>query len=231
MDKNQFTLDLVEDVIGSRVWDNFGSYGNVTSVGKTWRDAGKSHRSRSMTKIKHVLKKLCRDHVQELVDRFPNIHIFITDETQGDFTEFMFNGIPLRYLTVEESCQLDFISELPSLIELTLIHVDMDSIPLSFLKLKQLRKLTILMSEDLQDIKVLSGLTNLVKLDLSYNYITDISPLAALVNLERLYLMHNSIVDISPLANLINLKKVELEGNDGLYNLTPLARRGLKLFI
>jgi hypothetical protein len=235
-------VDLPTDVIGT-VFAQYGNshdqrkidleyFNNAQLVGRTWKNAGNI--SRRTVKIEYVLKILSRDNIRGLVERFPNIHLIITRNTVGEFTGGMFNGIPLKYLTIEEWDGLhDSISELTSLIELNLINVDIPSeIPVSFVNLTNLRKLTIHQSETLEDISLLSFLTNLVRLDVSYcNDVRDITPLNTLINLEYLYLKFNDITDIRSLTNLNKLKKVKLEGNDGLYDLTPLARDGLKLYI
>ena len=76
----------------------------------------------------------------------------------------------------------------------------------------------------------LSGLTNLIRLDLEMNAISNISVLTNLTNLVYLDLSSNSISDISPLKNLKKLEYLDLGGNfisdisvlAGLTNLTQL---------
>lgn len=64
------------------------------------------------------------------------------------------------------------------------------------------------------NIKGLSNLTNLVKLNLDCNNIEDISSLANLYNLEELSLQVNKIKNIEPLAGLVNLKVLNLTDNN-----------------
>jgi cysteine-rich repeat protein len=59
-------------------------------------------------------------------------------------------------------------------------------------------------SGKISDISSLSGLTNLVSINLGWNRISDISPLNSLTNLVGISLHHNNISDISPLNSLIN---------------------------
>jgi internalin A len=94
----------------------------------------------------------------------------------------------------------------------------------------------VLSENQISDISPLSGLTNLLVLDLSFNHqISDISPLAGLTNLQQLCLNGNfQISDISPLSGLTNLLVLEMEGHQisdisplsGLTNLLVLDLRG-----
>ncbi len=91
---------------------------------------------------------------------------------------------------------------------------------------------------NISDISLLSGMTNLETLWLGGNKITDISALASLINLERLSLQSNSISDISPLAGLTKLWYLKLgynnrtifdrnliatPENSGITDISPLA--------
>ncbi len=69
----------------------------------------------------------------------------------------------------------------------------------------------------ISDLSVLSGaLSSLTRLELLYldnNSISDLSPLSGLTGLTRLYLRNNSISDVSPLSSLINLAGLYLNNN------------------
>ncbi|MCD4819477.1 MAG: leucine-rich repeat domain-containing protein [Candidatus Cloacimonetes bacterium] len=81
------------------------------------------------------------------------------------------------------------------------------------------------------DITSLSGLTNLIGLDLSNNKITDISALSNLTNLWSLRLYGNKITDISPLVENIDLgtsDRLFLEYNE-LTN--PLSLEAIEVHI
>lgn len=109
-----------------------------------------------------------------------------------------------------------------SLTELTLCAMkltDEDIRELS--EMKNLTKLN-LRSNDITDITTLAELTNLTELWLDSNNITDISPLAELTNLKQLYLDYNNISDISSLAELTNLKRLYLNNNN-ISDISPLA--------
>ncbi|WP_185561955.1 leucine-rich repeat domain-containing protein, partial [Listeria innocua] len=83
----------------------------------------------------------------------------------------------------------------------------------------------------LGDISALSGLTNLTRLHLDYNQISDISALSGLTNLTRLQLDHNQISDINAVSELMNLTSLNLSSNQirdisavsGLTNLENLV--------
>ncbi len=72
------------------------------------------------------------------------------------------------------------------------------------------------------DIKSLSGLTNLTELDLRHTPIADITPLAKLTNLTELDLSYTPISDITPLAKLTNLTELDLSYTP-ISDITPLA--------
>ena len=79
-----------------------------------------------------------------------------------------------------------------------------------------------LRTNQIQDIKPLSGLTLLKSLDLSNNQITDISALSGLTALETLSLYDNQITDISALSGLSNLTSLDLEHNQ-ITDIAPLS--------
>ena len=72
----------------------------------------------------------------------------------------------------------------------------------------------------ISDISPLAGLTRLTYLDLQNNYISDISPLARINDLKEVFLSDNLISDLSPLANR-NLRSLTAAGNQ-ITDLSPL---------
>jgi len=74
----------------------------------------------------------------------------------------------------------------------------------------------------LTDISALSNLTQLTLLSLDYNQLNDISPLSRLTNLSYLSLAYNQIKDIYPLANLTNLFCIALSYNQ-ITEISPLS--------
>lgn len=81
-----------------------------------------------------------------------------------------------------------------------------------------------LIAEDITDdeLKPIAQLTNLVVLNLDYNYISDITPLTGLTNLTKLQMQGNRIDDITPLSKLTNLTTLNLWGNN-ISDITPLS--------
>jgi internalin A len=71
------------------------------------------------------------------------------------------------------------------------------------------------------DYELLSGLTQLKVLDISYTGISDISPLKALNQLNSLDLRSNQISDISPLKDLNQLNSLDLS-DTGISDISPL---------
>lgn len=66
------------------------------------------------------------------------------------------------------------------------------------------------------DLATVAGLTQLKKLDLSYNGLTDVSALKTLTKLEELLLNENQLTDISALENLKQLKALDVSNNSEL---------------
>lgn len=75
---------------------------------------------------------------------------------------------------------------------------------------------------EINDIALLSGLTNLHELNLYGHNIVDLTPLALLTNLEVLNLGNNNISESAPLANLTNLTDLRLQDNN-IGNVSPLS--------
>ena len=73
----------------------------------------------------------------------------------------------------------------------------------------------------ISDLSPLAGLTALTTLNVSHNQLSDLTPLAGLTNLTTLIICGNSISDLSPLAGLTNLNVLEA-GDNQIYDLTPL---------
>ena len=81
-------------------------------------------------------------------------------------------------------------------------------------------------SNHISDFSLLSGMTNLERLDLGGNSISDLSvlsgALSSLTRLERLYLDNNSISDVSALSGLTRLELLYLD-NNSISDLSPLS--------
>ena len=97
----------------------------------------------------------------------------------------------------------------------------------------------------ISDISPLAGLTRLTYLDLQNNYISDISPLTRVNDLSEVFLSDNRISDLSPLANRnlrtltaagnritdlsplrnsLNMETLDLNGNQGLVDVSVVER-------
>ncbi|MCU0545585.1 MAG: leucine-rich repeat domain-containing protein [Oscillatoriaceae cyanobacterium Prado104] len=95
--------------------------------------------------------------------------------------------------------------------------------------LTQSKELSIPFNSKITDLDPLASLTNLTKLDLSFNEITDLKPLESLVNLEWLGLANNQVANLKPLSKLNNLALLSLEGNR-IDDLNPISQlKNLKL--
>ena len=70
-------------------------------------------------------------------------------------------------------------------------------------------------------LELITGFTQLERLNLRNNQIRNISSLAKLTNLRWLYIADNEISDIRPLADLTNLQELHLQGNP-IKNQKPL---------
>ena len=82
----------------------------------------------------------------------------------------------------------------------------------------------ILRDNHIEDIKPLSGLTNLETLDISQNPLEkgDISPLGGLTLLKSLNIRETGARDLSPLENLRALLYLNIHSNSGIKTLKPL---------
>jgi hypothetical protein len=89
-------------------------------------------------------------------------------------------------------------------------------------RLSQLQYLN-LSQNDIADLSPLSGLINLVHLNLHANDIRDISALSGLTRLEYLELRKNPVDSISTISNLTNLLELNLNQLYTLRDITPLA--------
>lgn len=76
---------------------------------------------------------------------------------------------------------------------------------------------------DLDDLKGLEPLTQLVSLRASINKVRDIKPLARMTKMDRLDLGRTQVEDISPLANMPLLEEVALD-DTLVEDLSPLAK-------
>ena len=87
--------------------------------------------------------------------------------------------------------------------------------------LTQLRRLEVTNAQ-VRDLSFLERLTQLESLSLGRNDISDLKPLADLTQLVGLRLSSNDISDLKPLADLTQLESLDLGGND-ISDLKPLA--------
>ncbi|AMN30631.1 leucine-rich repeat domain-containing protein (plasmid) [Clostridium perfringens] len=89
--------------------------------------------------------------------------------------------------------------------------------------LKNLKKLEVLNMENnkISDLTPISNLENLIQIDASGNNINNISEISKLKNLTKLFLYDNNITDISAIKNLKNLKILSLS-NNCISTLAPL---------
>ena len=69
-------------------------------------------------------------------------------------------------------------------------------------------------SNEISDLAPLSGLTQLISLDLAHNNISNISVLSSLTHLTSLDLEFNNITDVSALAGMTNLRDLRLDANN-----------------
>lgn len=123
------------------------------------------------------------------IEQFPNLtYLSINNgDASGDTTE--------ENLKVESTCKLeglDKLAELPKLTELSLWYCQIND----------------------NDMQYIEKLTNLTKLDLSYNEISDVSKITNLTKLSSLILTGNKIVDINPLNKLDKISYLSINENN-----------------
>ena len=125
----------------------------------------------------------------------PSVHLFGSVAPAGDPSFFMEpcqksepQALLLKEATQKKSCQEAW--EVLATVE----AVDISSAPID-------------------DLSLLSGMTNLKKISAYDNNIKDIQSLIHLDRMEELYLMSNKIEDISPLVHLRQLQVLRLDGN------------------
>ena len=88
---------------------------------------------------------------------------------------------------------------------------NMTDLPSSVAELHQVKEL-VFRNTGINSVKLLSGLTQLETLDLSYSRnLSDIGPLAGLSNLHNLQLFRSQVRDLSPLGSLTTLKTLGIE--------------------
>lgn len=95
--------------------------------------------------------------------------------------------------------------------ELHLSGLDIEEIPPEIEDLDWLKRLQLDLT-NIEDIGVLSHLTNLEVLNLDRTKVSNVAPLSGLVKLQTLFLDCPPLADVSPLAGLINLEQFSLEG-------------------
>lgn len=87
--------------------------------------------------------------------------------------------------------------------------------------LTRLRTL-ILCNNLIADLAPLSGLDQLVELDIHHNRLDTVASLPPLTNLQILTLRHNYLRDISPLSSFVSLRVLDLHGNRNIHDISPL---------
>ncbi|MEM6430345.1 MAG: leucine-rich repeat domain-containing protein [Deinococcota bacterium] len=158
----------------------------------------------------------------------PNLAEAIADEVGKSVSEL--TKVDLESLVFLDASyyEIDSISGLEAAVNL--INLDLsgnnfsDLSPLPFLK--SLETLNLESNGDINDLRPLADLTNLITLGLGDNSIVNLQPLAGLDNLEVLSLYSNFLEDISPLASLASLSVLDLEYNF-ISDLTPLLQSSL----
>ena len=123
------------------------------------------------------------------IEQFPNLTSLSINngDASGDTTE--------ENLKIESTCKLeglDKLAELPKLTELSLWYCQIND----------------------NDMQYIEKLTNLTKLDLSYNEISDVSKITNLTKLSSLILTGNKIVDINPLNKLDKISYLSINENN-----------------
>lgn len=76
---------------------------------------------------------------------------------------------------------------------------------------------------ELDDLKPLEGLTQLVSLRAAINKVKDIKPLARMTKLDRLDLARSQVSDLTPIGNMTELTELALD-DAPVADLTPLAK-------
>lgn len=136
----------------------------------------------------------------------------------------------LEKLTIDKSAskQLDNISPMVNLTELTIVNTTVSQEELSVIaSLPMLKKLK-LQSCSLTGIAPLKNATGLTTLDLNNNTIRVISAIGAMKDLQVLNLSHNAVADLSALSSNATLTELNVSSND-LKSLAPISTlTGLK---
>lgn len=140
--------------------------------------------------------------------------LFLTRCTITDFS-FLEKMPQLQCLSLYETPieDLAVLEELPELVELSLSGNENAKHIETVGTLSKMQDLGIQYC-GIEDIRFLSGLTELRGVNLNGNSITDITPLAGLNKLERLGLAENRVNDISVIGNLSNLFDLALDDNE-----------------
>jgi Leucine-rich repeat (LRR) protein len=140
-------------------------------------------------------------------------HLFIL-RSVGDFSLSFLSELPnLQELDATGGRFDDFtpLFDLPNLTRLRFRSSEVSSRALAQLsgltnlERLELRNINTTGSRKVSDISFVSGLTNLIHLDLGFNEISDLSPLRNLTSLMYLDLVDNQISDLTPLYGLTNL--------------------------
>ncbi|GKX29396.1 hypothetical protein SH1V18_18760 [Vallitalea longa] len=156
----------------------------------------------------------------------------ITDLTGLEYAE----NITYLNLNKNDIKDLSPISKLKELGILTLNNCDLSNVDIN--PIMQLNKLKILSLtncniDDLSAFEHAAFSTELISLELSFNYIKDISPLKNLIAMREIFFIADQIEDISALENMDRLYQVSFHANnvreiDSLKNKTVLAYLNLE---
>jgi len=77
---------------------------------------------------------------------------------------------------------------------------------------------------DIDDLSPIADLTTMLSLRATDNKIKNLDPLKKLVHLDRLDLSHTQITDLGGLSTLVDLTELEIDDDDGITDIKPLAK-------
>jgi uncharacterized repeat protein (TIGR02543 family) len=146
------------------------------------------------------------------------------------------NMAGLKKLNLRENSIRD-ISVLSKLRELSYLNIHSNPDIISIAPLSDLKKLRTLIMSNVaiagKEIKLLSDLTDLKKLEMEHCSVSHMSQFASFIKLEELDLRNNSINDISGLSGMNSLKTLDLRYNDiedihALKNMNKLKELNLR---
>ncbi len=130
----------------------------------------------------------------------------------------------LTKITVEFglSDQLQYLTNLTSLQEITLVGTPCEQYLDAIAVLPDLTRLTMIDCR-ISSISALAAAENLEYLNLGYNSLRNLSPLAGCQNLQELHLSHNIVTDLSPISNCTQLRILDVSYNSPLAVIDPIC--------